>query len=263
LFGRATHNLVLSAQLQKAYDLVDRELKVVSEIQRSLLPTTLPTIPGLELAAHYSTSQQAGGDYYDFFPLADGRWGILIADVAGHGTPAAVLMAVTHSIAHSFPGSPKRPGEMLSWLNQKLAARYTNNGTFITAFYGMYDPKTRTIEYASAGHNPPRVKSAADGTVRSLDRCGNLPLGIEADETYADASETLRTGDAIVFYTDGITETRNNTGELFGIDRLDQVLTGCTCKADDLIEKTVAAVNEFGSYLPAVDDRTLVVARVH
>lgn len=263
LFGRATHNLVLSAQVQRAYDLVDRELKVVSEIQRSLLPTTLPSIPGVELAAHYATSQQAGGDYYDFFPLSDGRWGILIADVAGHGTPAAVLMAVTHSIAHSFPGSPTRPGEMLSWLNQKLAARYTHNGTFITAFYGMYDPQTRRLDYASAGHNPPRVKSGADGTVRPLDRCGNLPLGIEAAETYADATETLQPGDAIVFYTDGITETRNAAGELFGIARLDEVLAGCTCKADDLIEKTLAAVNEFGGYLPAADDRTLVIARVH
>src|SRR6185369_10191873 len=109
LFGRATHNLVLSDELRSAYNTVDREMQIVADIQRSLLPETLPKIPTLDLAAYYQTSRRAGGDYYDFFPLPDGRWGILIADVSGHGTPAAVIMAITHSIAHSFPGPPSSP----------------------------------------------------------------------------------------------------------------------------------------------------------
>ena len=105
LFGRVTHNLVLREELKDAYEIVERELKVVADIQRSLLPQVLPKIPTLELAAYYRTSRWAGGDYYDFFPLPDGRWGILIADVSGHGTPAAVMMAITHSLAHSLPGA--------------------------------------------------------------------------------------------------------------------------------------------------------------
>ena len=104
LFGRVTHNLVLRNELKQAYDIVERELKVVADIQRSLLPQVLPKIPNLELAAYYRTSRWAGGDYYDFFPLPDGRWGILVADVSGHGTPAAVMMAICHSLAHSLPG---------------------------------------------------------------------------------------------------------------------------------------------------------------
>lgn len=104
LFGGATSNLVLAEQRDAAYRMVDDELRVVANIQRSLLPATLPTIPGLELAVHYQTSQRAGGDYYDFFALPEGRWGLLIADVSGHGTPAAVVMAVTHCIAHTLPG---------------------------------------------------------------------------------------------------------------------------------------------------------------
>ncbi len=263
LFGRSTHNLVLTEELQHAYDVVDRELKTVADIQHSLLPTELPKIPALDLAAYYSTSQRAGGDYYDFFPLADGRWGILIADVSGHGTPAAVLMAVTHSIAHSYPGLPTRPGQMLNFINKHLAARYTNgNGTFVTAFYGMYDPATRKIEYACAGHGPPRIKSGLDGALTSLDLARNLPLGIDPDEQYEDQTASFAKGDIIVFYTDGITETRNAAGELFGVSRLDQVLQGSSRDADDLIEKTLAAVDEFGGYLPATDDRTLLVARV-
>ena len=109
LFGRATHNLVLRNELKDAYDIVERELKVVADIQRSLLPQVLPKIPSLELSAYYRTSRWAGGDYYDFFPLPDGRWGILVADVSGHGTPAAVMMAITHSLAHSLPGPPDPP----------------------------------------------------------------------------------------------------------------------------------------------------------
>src|SRR5207244_896716 len=131
LFGRATHNLVLSEEVKRAYEALDQELMVVADMQRSLLPRTLPQIPTLELAAHYQTSRRAGGDYYDFFALPGGLWGILIADVSGHGTPAAVMMAVTHSIAHTHSGPPTPPGELLAFINRNLHARYTNDsGSF-------------------------------------------------------------------------------------------------------------------------------------
>ncbi len=114
---------------------------MVADIQRSLLPQVLPTIPTLELAAYYRTSRWAGGDYYDFFPLPDGRWGILIADVSGHGTPAAVMMAITHSLAHSLPGPADPPAALLGHVNRQLSHRYTAaNEVFVTAFYGVYDP---------------------------------------------------------------------------------------------------------------------------
>src|SRR5438132_4178240 len=145
LFGRATSNLVLSNELKQAYQALDKELKVVGEIQRSLLPAELPRIPTMDLAVYYQPSARAGGDYYDFFPLPEGKWGIFIADVSGHGTPAAVLMAVTHCIAHTHPGPPLQPGRVLEYLNYHLAARYTNNGSFVTAFYGIYDPETRRL----------------------------------------------------------------------------------------------------------------------
>src|SRR5262249_57089037 len=135
--GRATHNVVVEEELRMAYNAVDREMRIVADIQRSLLPEKLPKIPTLDLAASYQTSRQAGGDYYDFFPLPDGKWGILIADVSGHGTPAAVLMAVTHSLAHTYPGPPTPPSAMLDYVNGKLADLYTGSGdTFVTAFYG-------------------------------------------------------------------------------------------------------------------------------
>jgi sigma-B regulation protein RsbU (phosphoserine phosphatase) len=263
LFGRAAHNLVLAEQLREAYDAVDRELKMVAHIQRSLLPAKLPDIPTMHLAAHYQTARRAGGDYYDFFALPDGKWSMMIADVSGHGTPAAVMMAITHSIAHSYPGPPSPAHKMLSFLNHHLTTRYTSGlGAFVTAFYGIYDPVTRRLSYSSAGHNPPRVKRCSDGSILSLDGVGNLPLGIDAEESYQECEVLLKPGDQIVLYTDGVTEAQNSRGELFELDRLDRVLSKCRESASDLIRAVLDAVEEFTGGQAPNDDRTLLVAKI-
>jgi sigma-B regulation protein RsbU (phosphoserine phosphatase) len=264
LFGRATHNLVLSGELRQALEVVERELKLVADLQRNLLPKRLPKIPTLDLAAHYQTSRWAGGDYYDIFALPDGRWGLLIADVSGHGTPAAVMMAVTHSIAHTYPGAPERPADLLSFINHHLATRYTSDfEAFVTAFYGIYDPARRELTYASAGHNPPRLKRCEDGTVLSLDGVANLPLGIDPGMRYDQITQALRPGDQIVFYTDGITEATAPDGRtMFGLERLDTAIENCHLTADGLIHAVLDAVHEFTAGAPASDDRTLLVAKV-
>jgi phosphoserine phosphatase RsbU/P len=163
LFGRGTQNLVLRNQVSAALSALDRELQIVGAIQRSLLPRDLPTIDGFELSACYQTSARAGGDYYDFFPLEGGRWGLFIADVSGHGTPAAVLMAITHAIAHAQPGTHTPPAALLAYLNNQLASVYTRDGSFVTAFYAVLDPRERTLTYSRAGHNPPRLMRQAKG----------------------------------------------------------------------------------------------------
>jgi sigma-B regulation protein RsbU (phosphoserine phosphatase) len=263
LFGRATGNLVLKEELRQAYQALDRELKIVADIQRSLLPARLPQIPTMDLAVHYQPAQRAGGDYYDFFPLPEGRWGIFIADVSGHGTPAAVLMAVTHAIAHTRPGPPMPPHTLLDYLNEHLTTHYTElNGTFVTAFYGIYDPANRRLTYSSAGHNPPRVKRCQDGSLLSLDEARGLPLGVFADTGYGEAEQLLQVGDQIIFYTDGITEAHNPRGDLFGTERLDRELENCTLQAEALRDSILHAVEAFADGRPAEDDRTLIVARI-
>ncbi len=263
LFGRATQNLALSAELKTAYAMVDRELEHVADIQRSLLPKAIPTIPSLNLAASYQTSQWAGGDYYDFFALPGGKWGLLIADVSGHGTPAAVMMAITHAIAHGYPGPPASPGELLGHVNQRLATRYTaESGTFVTAFYGIYDPTRRELTYSCAGHNPPRLKRCEDGTVASLDVVSNLPLGLFPDLTFEETTLTLIPGDQVIFYTDGITEATDSSGAMFGMERLDEVLENCHLTADGLIHQVLEALDRFTGGLPAADDRTILVGKV-
>ena len=263
LFGRATHNMVLRNELKQTYDIVERELKVVADIQRSLLPQVLPKIPNLELAAYYRTSRWAGGDYYDFFPLPDGRWGILVADVSGHGTPAAVMMAICHSLAHSLPGPADPPATLLGHLNRQLSMHYTvANEVFVTAFYAIYDPVRRTMSYSSAGHNPPRLIRCRDGTVQALEEVGGPPLGLMEDLEYEQTTLELQPGDVVAFYTDGITEAMDARGAQFGPDRLDQILSRCHLRTDAIITDVIEAVDNFTESAPPMDDRTLIVARM-
>lgn len=263
LFGRATHNLVLMAELKRASAAIEDELRVVAEIQRSLLPAKLPMIPNLGLAATYRTSRIAGGDYYDVFPLAGGHWGLLIADVSGHGTPAAVMMAITHALAHSYNGVPTPPGRMLEYVNDALSNRYTaESGTFVTAFYGVFNPRTRTLQYTSAGHNPPRIKRCATGRLSSLEEGRGLPLGLFDGQTYSDAVVELVPGDQLILYTDGITEATNPAGEQYGVGRLDRAIGHCQETADDLIRAILDDLERFVEGKAAEDDQTLVVGKV-
>jgi phosphoserine phosphatase RsbU/P len=262
LFGRGTQNLVLRNQLSTALAALDRELQIVGAIQRSLLPIKLPVIPGFELAAHYQTSAWAGGDYYDFFPLDSSRWGLFIGDVSGHGTPAAVLMAITHAIAHAQPGTHAPPAALLEYLNNQLAHAYTRHESFVTAFYAVLDPATRTLTYSRAGHDPPRLFRR--GAVMALDEAGDVPLGITKSQTYDQAIIMLEPGDLLLLYTDGITEAAaglEEGGALFGVDRLDKLLMDCSSSTDECISHIRAAVTAFCRNSPPTDDQTLIAIR--
>lgn len=263
LFGRGTYNIVLRKQLEEAIGALDRELQVVGQIQRSLLPQELPRISGFEVAAHYETSARAGGDYYDFFPLSDHEHGLFIADVSGHGTPAAVLMAITHAIAHSRPGTHKPPANVLADINRHLAQTYTTAGTFVTAFYAVLDSKRCEITYACAGHNPPRLRKK-DGVVPVLG-AASLPLGIDPEERYTEQTLPLCKGDMLLLYTDGIVEamapaSKNSFIELFGYERLDETLAR-TENPSDAIDAIRRAVASFTENAAPNDDRTLVALR--
>jgi len=265
LFGRGTQNQVLKNQLGSALKNLDRELQTVGEIQQSLLPESLPEIPGFELAAYYQTSARAGGDYYDFFPLENGAWGLFIADVAGHGTPAAVLMAITHAIAHAKPRTHTPPAALLQYLNDRLAKAYTRGGTFVTAFYAVLDPVNRTLIYSRAGHNPPRL--ARGNHVISIDGDGGLPLGILCGQEYRQESIQLEPGDLLLLYTDGVTEAmaplRGATRrDLFGLERLDALLSNCKPGTMlECVDNIRASVNGFAENAMPNDDQTLIAIR--
>ena len=263
LFGRATQNLVFARQLEEAHARIDQEMRIIGEIQQSLLPQKLPEIDTLELAAHYRTAQQAGGDYYDVFPVDKDKWGLLVADVSGHGTPAAVLMAITHVLAHTRPQEHCTPGKILSYVNHHLARRYSaDQGAFVTAFLGVYDPIDRTLSYANAGHPPPRVKRCSDGTLFHLDAVGELPMGIIPDVQYSEGTAEFVAGDQVIFYTDGITETFSPNGEMFGVERLDQAVESCALSAEALLRALLGEVDRFAGGRVLQDDRTLIVGKI-
>lgn len=267
LFGRLTKNQVLGRQVKEAYDALDREIKSVADIQMSLLPKVDPNFATMEIATHYQSSTRAGGDYYDFFDLGNGRHGILIADVSGHGTPAAVMMAILHAIAHVTPMQALEPEEVLSFINRAMSKRYTmESGAFATMIYAIYDEKSRVLRFANAGHPRPLLREV-DGSVRELGAdIGGVPLGILGEVEYEAANATLSPGQAIVLYTDGITEAFGPGRELFGEARLRESIRaggmGPARTACAILNKVIEDVGNFGGLTNRSDDRTLVVGMV-
>jgi sigma-B regulation protein RsbU (phosphoserine phosphatase) len=261
LFGRVNQTLVLSGALRDAYKAVEYELQTIADIQKSLLPDQVPDVPGLDVAVHYQMAERAGGDYYDFFKLPNGCLGVLIADASGHGAPSAVLMAVAHSIVHTRPDPPLRPGELLTHLNSHLTRRYTRHaGSFVTAFYAVFDPRNGELAYASAGHTPPRLLRSIDNSKVPLNRAQRLPLGIKADEVYPEQRVLFFKGDQVAFFTDGVIEATDATGDMFGTERIDERLNSAPSAADSLAE-ILTAWTEFTSNSTPADDRTMVVVK--
>lgn len=242
-----------------------RETRVIGEIQRSLLPAVLPDIDGFDVASFYRPCALAGGDYYDIVPLVDGHWGLIMADVAGHGTSSAVIMAVMRTLVHAHLPQTRflSSCEFLDFMNRQVTGVYTRDGRFVTVWCAVLEPATRRLTYASAGHNPPRLLRRK--SVTALDAVGGLPLGIEEGSRYEEAGVTLEPNDLLVVYTDGVTEAmRDICGhrEYFATDRLDQVMiesrrdgaAGCICRINQ-------AVTEFTRADVPMDDQTLLVFR--
>lgn len=262
MFGRATHHLLVARQLQTAYAQLDHEMHRVAHIQRSLLPPHLPNIPGLDIAVSYRTAARAGGDYYDFFDLGDGRWGVLIADVSGHGTPAAVVMAMLRTMLHAQCYQCATPSEMLCQANRQLCDHSDrSSGTFVTAFYAIYDPRDASLHYSCAGHNSPLL---VDGTarVRELSDAQAIPLAVEASCDFPESTLSLSPGDTLLLYTDGITEAVNERDEMYGLDRLLSCVREDVPNAQHIIDCVVHKLMAFTQDLPQRDDQTLLALRV-
>lgn len=262
LFGRATNNLIVAQRLRKAYAELDHEMKRVAELQRSLLPPKLPDIPSLDIAVSYETARRAGGDYYDLLDLGDGRWGVLIADVSGHGTPAAVVMAMLRTMLHAQCYQCATPSELLATANRQLfnhSDRY--DGTFVTAFYGIFDPRDRSLRYTCAGHNPP-LWVDRNINVRELDEAQALPLAVLPDQSFPESTIALHQGDTLILYTDGITEAFNAAGEAYGRERLLSCVREDVPNAQHIIDCVVNKLIAFTGNETHEDDQTLLALRV-
>jgi len=248
-------------QLQQAYEQLDREFKTVGDVQVSLLPPRIPEIPGFQVATHYKPARRAGGDYFDFFPLPDNRWGFLVADVSGHGAPAAVVMAMTRVILHtSRRWTP--PDEVLAQLNDDLSSNILL-GQFVTACYGVLDPTSGTFTFASAGHPQPLYFEPEHGCVEELATESGFPLGLQTGAEYPAASVTLAPESLLVLYTDGITEALDAADQQFGPERLMNVLQARHREgAAALRDAVLASLDAHRGPVQLADDATLVVISV-
>ncbi|MCC6285665.1 MAG: PP2C family protein-serine/threonine phosphatase [Phycisphaerales bacterium] len=260
LLTRTAKQLDLIAQVRDLNARLRRQLQEVASVQQSLLPRETPDIPGLKIATSYLTSDEAGGDYYDFLRLPDGRWGVLIADVSGHGAAAATVMAMLHAILHGYESRAFEPAPIMEYANRRLVGARLE-GTFITAFLGIYDPVTGRVDYTRAGHHPPRVKRGAGGGVAALEGGAAPPLGVFDALEAEQARFEIAPMDTVVLYTDGITEAFSPDRRMFGEAGLDAALITCTGDPDCVVDSVHGALYAHTHSRKRADDQTIVAMR--
>ena len=265
LVGALVENQVLASNLERVNQQIDREARQLGELQRALLPSGLPRFAGLEIAASYRPSGRAGGDLYDLFPLEDqhnahdeqpSRWCVFIGDTAGHGLPAALFMVMVQAVLRAHPARIARPATLLRHANRQLCGKPL--GGFVTAFLGVYEPGQRRLIYANAGHPPPLLKHASDGSIHILDEVASYPLGIDHSESFEEAALHLKPADMILLYTDGIVEARNKNGDEFGRDRVMSAFRQAGNRPAGLVHLLSHAVREHEQGQSPRDDQTLV-----
>jgi len=238
---------------------LEEELEMARAVQKSLLPTEPPRIDGFTVEADWRPARQVAGDFFDFFSLPDGRWGIVLADVSGKGAPAALYMAMTRSLIRSEAHRHPSPSTLLNEVNRRLLVE-SSNQMFVTTFYAILDPVQRSLSYSSAAHDPPFLRRASGGMERLAQ--GGLMLGLFEQLSLSDGTLKLESGDTLVAYTDGLTDTLNLQGEDYGHSRLAGTLASAPrAAAREVLAHIVKDLEAFAGSAPQPDDVTVVILR--
>jgi phosphoserine phosphatase RsbU/P len=237
----------------------ERELNLAREIQQRFQPSGAPNVAGYEMQGISFPCYEIGGDYYDFIERPDGRMVIALGDVSGKGTSAALLMSSLHAAMHAQIPAHKTLGDTISAVNRYLAETIPMN-RFITLFCAELDPATGSLSFLNAGHNPPLIAHAG-GSMEQL-AAGGIPLGIVGEAVYREGRTQLQPGDALVIYSDGVSETQNAAGEEYGPVRLyNTVARYLESTAAGIRDKIEADLTKFAQGTPAGDDITLVIVK--
>ena len=206
-------------QEMRERELLEQELRVARRIQQASLPKDVPTVADWQITPYYRPAREVGGDFYDFFDLEEGRVGVVVGDATGKGVPAALVVSATSSMLRAVAQAlgSSSPGEVLAQVNETLVARIPPN-MFVTCFYAILDPKSGSLSYANAGHDLPYLHRRG-GEAEEL-RARGMPLGLMPRMSYEEGEVSLRKGDCVLFYTDGLVEAHGPKGEMFGFPRL-------------------------------------------
>ena len=264
---KAISEIAFIKQTQKEHgQLVDikSDLALAAEIQLAILPQKFPPFGDLkdtvDVYASMKPAKDVGGDFYDITRIDNDHIGLTMADVSGKGVPAAMFMAVSHTLLRLAGKKRLKPEEVITESNNVLATESFDN-MFVTLFYAVMNVRTGEMQYVNAGHNPPYILHK-DGTLETLPTSKNICLGVLEDYTYTSDSLTLQKGDCLVTFTDGVTEACSTTNELFGEERLEALLpTLAGQSARGILDNVINAVRTHAEGAEQSDDITVLVAK--
>jgi serine phosphatase RsbU (regulator of sigma subunit)/anti-sigma regulatory factor (Ser/Thr protein kinase)/PAS domain-containing protein len=247
-------------QMEQKLERTRAELQIAANIQKSFIPESTPVVPGYDIAAITIPAMEVGGDFFDFIRLSDNRYGVVIADVAGKGVPAAIFMALSRTIIRANASNQKKISKVLSNTNKMIESESTAN-MFVTLLYGIIGNDGLSFRYSNAGHPPPLVIRSAKCMIEEEKVLG-IALGLKKEADYLENTIRISPGDMIVLYTDGVTEAMDNQGELYGQERLMRLMSGlCQKSAQFIIKRIIEDIKSFSGNIDQHDDLTLVVIK--
>ena len=247
----------------KQLSAIRHDLKIAKQIQQSILPKKFPPFPNrknFEIYASMNSAKSVGGDFYDFFLINDEMLGFVIADVSDKGIPAAIYMAVSRTIIRAAALTGLSPEKCMEYSNDLLSKENISD-MFVTVFYGILNTKTGEIIYSNAGHNPPCILKK-DGTVIETELTHDIVLGIMEDAKFKTKNISLKPGDTIYLYTDGVTEAMNKKHELYSEKRLEKELIKLKDSSpQEIINGIISSVEEFTKGAEQSDDITMLTLK--
>jgi len=240
---------------------VQKELEIAKGIQQTFLPESAPKIEGFDLAGLNTPALEVGGDFYDYIPVDLNKWGLVIADVSGKGVPAALFMALSRTLIRANTTGHTTPAETIRRTNDMISEDDRAN-MFVTLFYGVLDPVRKTLTYVNAGHNPPLVQGKSPVEITMLAAKG-VALGVMTDIEFEEKELVLHSGDILILYTDGVTEAVNRKNEMFGYERISQIVEkNYYLSAQEIIHIIEKEVFTYSEGQPQFDDITLLLVKV-
>ena len=240
---------------------IEREVGIAADIQTKLLPKLLPKIKNAGVSAYSIPARGVSGDYYDIIPLREGKFAMVICDVAGKGVPASLVMVMIRTIIHLIASSSRSTAQIVSWINKGIAGKIDID-RFATLSFFTFDPATGALQYSNAAHHPAMIYRAVAGSVEQLDTDG-LPIGIEHEARYSQRETRLANGDIIMMYTDGVVEAMDSRGRQYEDERLKSIFVdNASLGAEDLLKVIRTDIDAFVGNAKQHDDQTLMLMKM-